>query len=373
MTALTATRFGAIGIVLSSAAMADGHVNEMSPDELLPLAQEEGTVTVYSFTSRIGRVETAFEEAYPGIDLQGFDISSTEQIARLRAEAQAGVTNADVIYISDTPVVLTELLETGIIAPYVPPRVADRVPEQYKDPLLAQRLSTKVLMYNEEANPDGAPVDSLWDLTREEWVGRVVMVDPLQRGDYLDLMTEIVLRSDEMAEAYEAEFGEAIDLDGAANAGEKFIIDLFANDVILVGSTDDVNVAVGAMGQDNPPVGFTSYSDRRDNEDEGWALQVANDVAPAPGIIFPAILALSAEPQNPAAARLVIDFLMGDETETGGPGLAPFYVAGDYVTRTDIPPHPDAVPLDDFTAWRIDPAETATIRAEIGDLILTLQ
>ncbi|MGJ8534498.1 MAG: ABC transporter substrate-binding protein [Alphaproteobacteria bacterium] len=368
-----ATCFGAIGILLSAAAFADSHMDSMSAEELLPLAQEEGAVIVYSFTSRIGKVEAAFEKAYPGIDLQGFDISSTEQIARLTAEAQAGVTNADVIYVSDTPVVLKALLETGIIASYVPPRVADRVPAEFQTPLLAQRLSTKVLMYNEEANPDGAPVDSLWDLTREEWEGRVVMVDPLQRGDYLDLMTEIVLRSDEMAAAYEAEFGQPIDLDGTTSAGERFIIDLFANDVILVGSTDDVNAAVGALGQENPPVGFTSYSDRRDNEDEGWALQVANDVAPAPGIIFPAVVALAAKPNNPAAARLVIDFLMGDETETGGPGLAPFYVAGDYVTRTDIPPHPDAVPLDAFTAWRIAPAETAKIRAEIGDLVLTLQ
>lgn len=373
MKVLTATRLGAIGVLLSSAALADGHFDGMSPQELLPLAQAEGSVTVYSFTSRIGRVEKAFEEAYPGIDLQGFDISSTEQIARLTAEAQAGVTNADVIYISDVPVVLPALLASGIIANYVPPRVADRVPAEFRSPLLAQRLSTKVLMYNEEANPDGAPVTNLWQLTADDWRGRVVMVDPLQRGDYLDLMTEIVLRSDEMAAAYEAQFGQAIDLEGAANAGEKFIMDLFANDLILVGSTDDVNKAVGALGQENPPVGFTSYSDRRDNEDEGWALQVANGVAPAPGIIFPAVLALSAEPNNPAAARLVIDFLMGDETETGGAGLAPFYVAGDYVTRTDIPPHPDAVPLSDFTAWRIDPAETATIRAEIGDLILTLQ
>lgn len=373
MKILNATRFGAISILMASAALADGHLNEMSPEDLLPLAQAEGTVTVYSFTSRIGRVETAFEEAYPGIDLQGFDISSTEQIARLRAEAQAGITNADVIYISDTPVVLTELLEAGIITSYVPPRVADRVPAQFQSPLLAQRLSTKVLMYNEEANPDGSPISNLWQLTTDEWNGRVIMVDPLQRGDYLDLMTEIVLRADEMAESYQAQFGQAIDLDGAANAGERFIMDLFANDLILVRSTDDVNAAVGALGQENPPVGFTSYSDRRDNEDEGWALQIANAVDPAPGIIFPAVLALATEPNNPAAARLVIDFLMGDESETGGPGLAPFYVAGDYVTRSDIPPHPDAVPLDDFTAWRIAPAETATIRADVGDLILTLQ
>lgn len=343
------------------------------PAELVEQAKAEGSVLVYSFTSRIARVEEAFEKAYPGVDMQGFDISSTEQIARLKAEAQAGTVNADVIYISDVPVVLPELLEAGIIETYVPPRIADRLDPSETSPLLAQRLSTKVLMYAEDAYPDGAPVDSLWDLTRDEWRGKVVMVDPLQRGDYLDLMTEIVLRSDDMAAAYQAEFGAPIDLGGAENAGEKFITDLFANDVILVGSTDAVNAAVGKAGQTNPPIGFTSYSDRRDNEDEGWALQVANDVRPAPGIAFPAVLALAKGARHPAAARLAIDFLMGDDSDTGGDGFKPFYVAGDYATRSDIASHPDAVPLADFNAWIIDPAKTAEIRKDVGDLILTLQ
>jgi iron(III) transport system substrate-binding protein len=364
MTAVGGLMAGAVG-----AQDLDG----MTAAELLPLAEAEGSVVVYSFTSRIARVEEAFEAAYPGIDMQGFDISSTEQIARLKAEAQAGTINADVVYISDAPVVIPELLAAGIIETWVPPRVADRLDPAETAPLLAQRLSTKVLMYAEDAYPDGAPVDSLWDLTRPEWQGRVVMVDPLQRGDYLDLMTEIVLQSDVMAAAYEAEFGAAIDLGGAANAGEKFITDLFANGVILVGSTDDVNAAVGKTGQTNPPIGFTTYSDRRDNEDEGWSLQVANDVQPAPGIIFPAVLALAEGAKHPAAARLAIDFMMGDDSDTGGDAFKPFYVAGDYATRNDIVPHPDAIPLDAFRAWAIEPARTAEIRAAVGDLILTLQ
>lgn len=365
--------FAAAAALMIASQAAAQDPNTMTPAELLPLAQAEGSVVVYSFTSRISRVEEAFEAAYPGIDLQGFDISSTEQIARLTAESGAGVINADVVYISDAPVVIPELLEKGIIETYVPPRVADRLPDGFKSPLLAQRQSTKVLMYNEEANPDGSPVTNLWQLTTPDWKGRVVMVDPLQRGDYLDMMTEIVLRSDEMAAAYEAQFGATIDLGGAANAGEKFIADLFANDLILVGSTDEVNAAVGKLGQDNPPVGFTSYSDRRDNEDEGWALQVANDVAPANGIIFPAVLSLAKGAQHPHAARLLIDFMMGDDSDTGGDAFKPFYVAGDYATRTDIVPHPDAVPLADFKAWAIDPAKTAAARAAVGDLILTLQ
>lgn len=372
MKRLNITLAAVAGIALATQAFAQD-LDTMSAGELLPLAKKEGTVTVYSFTSRIKKVEKAFEAAYPDIDLQGFDISSTEQIARIKAESAAGVTNADVVYISDAPVVLSELFAKGIIEKYVPPRVADRVPEQFKTPLLAQRLSTKVLMYNEEANPNGSPVTNLWQMTTPEWKGRVVMVDPLQRGDYLDLMTEIVLQSDEMAAAYKAQFGSAIDLAGASSAGEKFIADLFANDVILVKSTDDVNAAVGKLGQTNPPVGFSSYSDRRDNEEEGWALQVANGVEPAPGIIFPAIVAVSKGAKNPAAARLVIDFLMGDDSDTGGAGFKPFYVPGDYSTRKDITAHPDAVPLSEFRAWRVNPNETAKIRSDVGDLILTVQ
>lgn len=365
-TALVALAFPAVA--------QDQDLDILSAEDLLPLAQAEGTVTVYAFTSRIAAVEAAFEAAYPGIDMVSHDMSSTEQITRIKAEASAGIASADVVYISDAPVVFSELLAPGLVTAYVPPRVTDLLDQNEKEPLLAQRLSTKVLMYNEEANPDGAPVSNLWELTTPDWAGRVIMVDPLQRGDYLDLMTEIVLRSDEMASAYEAQFGEPIALDdGVENAGQQFIVDLFENDLILVSSTDDVNAAVGALGQDNPPVGFTSYSDRRDNEDEGWALQVANNVIPSNGIIFPAVLAVSSSATHPAAARLVIDFLMGDDSDTGGAGFKPFYVAGDYATRSNIVSHPDAVPLDEFVAWSIDPAATAEIRQDVGDLVLSLQ
>lgn len=363
----------AVALAASATLVYAENLDGLLPEALLEQAKKEGKVTVYSFTSRIAKVEKAFEEAYPGIDLQPYDISSTEQISRLKAESKAGAINADVVYIADAPVVLADLLTPGIIEAYVPPRVADRLDEGDKSPLLAQRLSTKVLMYNEEANPNGSPVANLWQLTTPEWKGRVVMVDPLQRGDYLDLMTEIVLQSDAMAEAYKAQFGKDIELGDAGSAGERFIMDLFANDLILVKSTDDVNKAVGKKGQKNPPVGFTSYSDRRDNEEEGWALQVSKGTQPAVGIAFPSVIALAKGAQHPAAARLVADFLMGDDTETGGAGFKPFYVPGDYATRKDIKPHPDAVPLAELGAWRVDAEKTAAQRKAVGDFILTLQ
>jgi iron(III) transport system substrate-binding protein len=102
-------------------------------------------------------------------------------------------------------------------------------------------------------------------------------------------------------------------------------------------------------------------------------LQVANDVEPANGIVFPALLALTADTPHPAAARPAIDFLMGDDSDTGGPGYAPFYVPGDWPTRNDIANLPGAIPLADFNGWQVDPAATAKARQDVADLVLTLE
>lgn len=348
--------------------------DSMTTEELLPIAQAEGTVIVYSTSSRIARVEKAFEEAYPGIDLVGLDISSTKQIARVTAEQSAGIHAVDVLYVTDAPIVLRDLIEPGRAHTYVPSRIEDQLEEQFKFPLLVQRMSTKVLMYNEVANPDGSPVTNLWQLTTPEWRGRIMISDPTQRGESLDFFTEIALHADEMAEAYKKQFGADIvvdsDLDGA---GEQFIRDLYENDLILVAAGDMINNAVGAIDAINPPVAFGTYSDRRDNKEEGWALQVANNVEPANGITFPGSLLLADKAPHPAAARLVIDFMFGDETDTGGPGFAPFNVPGEYATRSTIKNDPDTIPFAELNAWTMRPAEVIKRRARVADLIISMQ
>ena len=181
-------------LALATPALAQNYdpaLDAMSAAELLPLAQAEGTVTVYAFTSRIAAVEAAFEAAYPGIDMVSHDMSSTEQITRIKAEASAGIASVDVVYISDAPVVFTELLGPGLVTQYVPPRVVPLLDNSEKNPLLAQRLSTKVLMYNEEANPDGSPVSNLWELTtprldRPRHHGRSAAARRLSRPDDRD-------------------------------------------------------------------------------------------------------------------------------------------------------------------------------------------
>lgn len=177
-----------------------------------------------------------------------------------------------------------------------------------------------------------------------------------------------------MAEAYEAQFGTPITVDDdLEGAGEQFIRDLFNNDLVMVSSSSTLRSAVGDIDATDPSVGWTTYSAARKNAEEGWALQISNETEPSAGILFPAVLTIAKDAPNPAAARLLIDFMMGDDTSTGGTGFEPFYVQGDYAARRTIEDHPEAVPLDDLNLWTMDPGATGAARARILDLIIMLQ
>ncbi|GMA32060.1 hypothetical protein GCM10025875_20520 [Litorihabitans aurantiacus] len=64
---------------------------------------------------------------------------------------------------------------------------------------------------------------------------------------------------------------------------------------------------------------------------------------------------------------------MGDDTETGGAGFEPFYVAGDYPVRDDVVAPAEAVGLEELGAWSIDPAASAERRRQVSDFLLTIQ
>ena len=67
------------------------------------------------------------------------------------------------------------------------------------------------MYYNTALNPNGPPIDSLWDLTREEWKGRTLLPSPLEDGISANFMQTILLNSDAMEAAYKEEFGKDVE------------------------------------------------------------------------------------------------------------------------------------------------------------------
>jgi len=332
-----------------------GPYTETSFDEaaLYEAAKAEGEVNIYSYSSRVFKFGPTFEEKYPGIKVNGFDIDSAEIITKVIAEQDAGNPLADIIFLKDAPTVDNVLAGRGLVYSYVPSTMNDVVPQVYRKPFLVQHTSIQGIMYNDSIL-DSPPVTSFWDLTTEKWRGRVLMPDPQKLPEYVEILSTVVQNSDQMAEDYRSVFGKDIELSpGVENAGYEWIYRLLRNDLVVMGSTNEVAKAVGLSSQAEPPIGITSISRLRDKKkDPNLHFTYIEDVSPVMGFATNVIVAIVNEAKNPNAAKLMINYMMGDKNAQGG--YAPYQTVGNFSVRTDVPPVEGMKSLSDLNVWSAD-------------------
>lgn len=303
-------------------------------DAIYEAAKQEGKVVVYSDSSRVFDVAETFMAAYPGITVEGFDIGTPDLILKIKAEHGAGIHNADVIFVGDPPTVLNEMLKPHVIWNFVPTELVDVIAEEWREPVLVHHFGMKVMAYNSEIY-DEAPFDNWWDLTREEWRGKVVFKDPFKSGEIFNFFSMMVKNADLMAQAYEEEFGKPIELDeDCPTAGHQWIKNLLRNDPILTSSDGDAAEAVGTKGQTEAPVGFFAYSKYRDVLKDKLAFAPALDAKPTAGMYHATTISVADLAPHPNAAKLMILWYMGDQE--GGNGFEPYFVPGDLAPRSDM-------------------------------------
>ncbi|HOO39271.1 MAG TPA: ABC transporter substrate-binding protein [Deltaproteobacteria bacterium] len=322
-------------------------------EALYEAAKKEGEVNIYSYSSRVFKFGKTFEEKYPGIKVNGFDMDSPEIVTKVLAEQAAKNYVADVIFLKDPSTVINELYNKKLLFNYVPSDLDALIPADYKEPLLVHHASVDAFIYNNE-KMSSPPIKSLWDLTKPEWKGRVIFPDPQKMSEFVEVLATIVQHADEMAAEYKKVFGEDIKLSsGVENAGYEWILRLLNNDAIILGSTNSVAKAVGLSDQANPPVGFTAYSRLRDKEkNPNLKFEVIEDVSPVMGVATDVIVGIVNEAKHPNAAKLLIRWMMGDEK--GGQGYVPYYVLGNFPVRKDVPPPEGSKGLSDLKLWKAD-------------------
>jgi len=316
-------------------------------NEVVRKAKQEGKVVIYSSTSRIHRVKELFEKTY-GIELEAYDIETMQIQEKVRREQTSAVFNVDVVR-NDATATMYQFVQQEMLWKYVPPRVDDVIPPHLKNWLVTHVWGPgQVIYYNTEYWSEGMPpLDTLWDFTREDWRGKVIVTDPLQSGLALKSMALLTYgkNADALADTYEQEFGKPIDLAEHENAGFKFIADLVSNDAVIVSSGDETVDTVGARGQSSmPPLGmFAHYSKLRTIKERNLALgALLPDViepfesfdTPPGSPLHGAVMGITARAPHPYAARVLIDFLLGDETGDGG--NAPWHKLGNWSPRTDV-------------------------------------
>lgn len=342
-------------------------------DELYALAKEEGTVTLYSISSRCVKVKESFEAKYPGVICDAYDISSDELMEKVTREYESGVRNADVIHCKDlNGSVYSEKVSQGIFHNYYPVDIVNSITDtdylKYSMPLYVE---LNQWFYNSKLF-DAPPIDSWWDLTREEWKGNLIMNDPVSELNYMAVFTSFLAHVDEIEADYEREFGEKLVLsDGCENAAYELIYRLFNNDVIFMSSSDEVCESVAGTGATEKKLGYGASSKVRKNADNGWSLAPIN-ILPSTGIPNLNNLYIVNEAPHPNAAKLLVRWMVGEADGTGE-GFNPFNTLGGWSVRNNVPDKEGNTPLTDLNVWPADVMFIYENLQDMQDFFLTMR
>ena len=71
-------------------------------------AKKEGKVVIFSVSSRIFKIQKDFKEKY-GVEIEGYDIHSDEQIEKFTREHQSGLHKTDVLFNNATSTLFGKL------------------------------------------------------------------------------------------------------------------------------------------------------------------------------------------------------------------------------------------------------------------------
>lgn len=339
----------------------------MSHDELVAAAQKEGTLTIYTHSSRTAKAAAGFTEQY-GIKVDVTQLKDSEMIDKVSKEAAADLDGADLIFCQDGSRVYPELLMAGYVQNYIPPTRADQVDPKYSDPLVWEFI-TKLFIYNNEKA--GSPITNVWQLTEPEFKGRLQFKDPFSEGVNMNFFTMVTndAWSQKLADAYKAEFGKDIVLKSdEKNAGYAWIRGLYENGAVLGKSDTTLAENVGAKGQDTQLIALITSNKLRTAAAKNLALDIAHPT-PFSGFMYPAYMFITKNAKSPNAAKLYAEYAMTAD------GFKPFDTQGDYSPVLDISKNvEDGMTVADWEKELVveDPQWCAEARPDVEEFISKL-
>ncbi len=342
-------------IVLASLALlgiaSHGAAEEFDLEALIEAARGEEPITAYASTGKIKTSAAAFTEAY-GIEVIGSKVPSSAQIEMVIREAQSGNVVGDVIVSADAAATLAEVVPSGVVTSWVPPDLADTIPEDSQNPLVVYR-DPAVWTYNSDKY-DVCPVDNIWALTDPEWSRKVALGDPLNKPGYLDWFNQMETHWDQsVADAYESHYGTELDT-STQSAAASWVQALASNSPLLTDSDSAAAEAIGTPGQDDPFVGLVSTAKYRDTVSGKLTMKICADIKPFIGYANPNFGLIAAGTDSPNLARLFLRFMMTED------GISPMTKDGKVSGNSVVPQHPDEASGVSAFSDRLTPHNAAT-------------
>lgn len=329
-------------------------------------AIEEGSVVVYSNSSKIEKLIEPWNELYPEIALEGGD---TDDIAvKMGAEQQAGNVVGDIWFNSDGHLLYGEFVPNQWMWWYTPPGVVieDVTTER---PFAMARRSVDVIGYNSEIFPDGCPATSWWQFTEPELMGKFYMEDPMSDSSTTAKLALFVENADDMAAAYESHYGRDWTTDEAytddlENAGYLFLKKLAHNEPGIQPGGDEVDSAFATLGMNpavEPGYGWTGLSSYEATMEGELAMAPCYGLEPVVGILKSSYLGIANNAPHPNAAKLFIKFALTEE------GFDPWNQFGAYPAAVGLPIAEGMPARDEIALWPSDDLFAYQYMSQIRD------
>ncbi len=301
-------------------------------EELYEEALNEGILTIYSSSTRMADVVKSFEKQYPGLTVKMIDVRTNEIIEMLKQTVDDGSYDCDVFFCSASALLENELLPNGYVYPYVPAFLDGKLVEGNNN-LPALMYEAVTFTYNNSIY-EKSPVSSWWELTEEQWQGKVLMPNPARSDTTFSFINMMVKNEAMLLDAYKERYGkELITLPGEG-AGKTFLRMLVKNGLTIVNSSDEVAEGVGAPGIKESMLGIMASSKLR-LQDVGYAITVDKDIAPFSGVATQNNIMIAGGAKNINSAKLFIRWIYGEE-DGQGEGYKPYILNGSWPARTDV-------------------------------------
>lgn len=317
-------------------------------DELYEAALSEETLVVYSVSSRVFQAKNSFEDKYPGLSVEVKDIQSRDVLDMLKGNYRSGDYDCDVVICSDCDGSLyKELIEPGIIYTYVPWDIAPKMKEGCAGTELDFLGEAMMLFYNGDIF-DESPVSNIWELTEDQYRGRIMMPSPLSSFSTYGFCAQTLTEDDALSAAYEEYIKEPLNVPQGETAATVFWQKLSAN-IRFVNSSDEVLEGVG----NSKDIWFgIMLSSKLRYRSLGYHFEPITRLEPFAAVYTPNCIALAGGSQNINAAKLFIRFILG-ETDGQAQGAAAFSTDGSWSARTDIQDG-SSIPISDIDMIMMD-------------------
>ena len=276
-------------------------------------AKQEGSVIIYANSSKIAKAVDIWNEKYPEIKIEGYDLGGDDVLAKTLGEQQSGLFVGDVWFSSGGAELIGNVLPHKYVWRFIPDNLKGKIGPEYTEPLLFSRLGTWVLAYNTELNKT-SPITNVWQLTEPQWKGKVVIEDPLNDASTMSKLLTYVAHADIMKQAYIDLYGKEPVLDAdTPDAGWLWFKRLAQNSPIPQPGGDEVDSAFATPGMTENYVAFTSYSNYPDVLEGNLVFEPAWGLEPMLGAQSQSYLAIINQAPHPNAAKLFIRFITSEE------------------------------------------------------------